>query len=83
MNTILHPLTPLQNMLKFIHGLRKGEFSRKQGGIESMQPIYQLASSIPLHNLSVMGGVLLVVAVAMLLFKFRRPEKSEEKDEIR
>jgi len=48
-----------------------------------MQPIYQLASSIPLHNLSVMGGVLMVVAVAMLLFKFRPPKKSEEKDEIR
>jgi hypothetical protein len=30
-----------------------------------------------------MGGVLMVVAIAMLLFKFRPPKKSEEKDEIR
>jgi hypothetical protein len=48
-----------------------------------MQPIYQGAASIPLHNLSIVAGLLLVVAIAMLLFKFRPPKKSKEKEEAK
>ena len=69
--------------MKIDVGDRQPSFSRKQGGVSSVEAIYQGAASVPLNHLSVMGGVLMVVAVAMIIYKFRPPKKSKEGEEVK